>query len=341
MTIRTLSVMTITALAAANGFGAGKGAFFVMRFDDNKPVKEWREVAEIFEEQGIRCSFAVNPASLKPEQAACLRELAAKGHEIMDHTASHSMYALKDERGETVRFDPVVDRDNARNFRFTAAIKGGRLICSDEKAVKKIGYSGKFYVPSIDKVYGLGKRGKWGELGTAPEWYIAGFWGGEVEDVPEQEMLALDRTAVKPSEATLRTQAEYSVKRFKELGLPQPRTWIQPGGWETPQAAETLSAVYSRYGYRAADCYIGAGPLQWRFQSNFNYFDVNQSVSQVCARVERAIKAGRPFAYISHQRLGLPGGRQEFLQRTREFAKWLKDNRIPCATYSAIADFSE
>lgn len=32
----------------------------VLRFDDNKSVSQWREVAGIFEAVGGRCSFAVN-----------------------------------------------------------------------------------------------------------------------------------------------------------------------------------------------------------------------------------------------------------------------------------------
>lgn len=36
----------------------------VLRFDDNKSVSQWREVAGIFEAVGGRCSFAVNSATL-------------------------------------------------------------------------------------------------------------------------------------------------------------------------------------------------------------------------------------------------------------------------------------
>ena len=37
----------------------------VLRFDDNKPPAQWREIAEIFEAANGRCSLAVNAAKLK------------------------------------------------------------------------------------------------------------------------------------------------------------------------------------------------------------------------------------------------------------------------------------
>ena len=49
----------------------------VLRFDDNKSVSQWREVAGIFEAVGGRCSFAVNSATLSEEQWDGLRELSA------------------------------------------------------------------------------------------------------------------------------------------------------------------------------------------------------------------------------------------------------------------------
>lgn len=49
----------------------------VLRFDDNKSVSQWREVAGIFEAVGSRCSFAVNSATLSIDLEQC-RALARK-----------------------------------------------------------------------------------------------------------------------------------------------------------------------------------------------------------------------------------------------------------------------
>ena len=65
-----------------------------MRLDDNKSPAQWREICGIFERHGMRCSLAVVPASLTAEQGACLKELAGRGHVIMDHTPSHSIYTV-------------------------------------------------------------------------------------------------------------------------------------------------------------------------------------------------------------------------------------------------------
>lgn len=67
---------------------------FTMRFDDNRPAQWWRDVCGIFERHGFRCSLAVNATLLSESQGACLRELAKRGHEIMDHTPSHSIDSI-------------------------------------------------------------------------------------------------------------------------------------------------------------------------------------------------------------------------------------------------------
>ena len=55
---------------------------FTMRFDDNRPASWWRDVGDIFERHGFRCSFAVNAAELSESQGACLKELAARGRPL-------------------------------------------------------------------------------------------------------------------------------------------------------------------------------------------------------------------------------------------------------------------
>ena len=72
------SLPLVGVCAAATPVQAASGAALVLRFDDNKPAAQWREVAEIFEAVGGRCSFAVNPAGLNEEQWAALRDLASR-----------------------------------------------------------------------------------------------------------------------------------------------------------------------------------------------------------------------------------------------------------------------
>ena len=82
------------ALVAWNGLAAGGSPAFVMRIDDCHSPADWRQVCETFERHGFRCDLSVNAARLDDAQGKCLKELAVRGHEILDHTPSHNLYSI-------------------------------------------------------------------------------------------------------------------------------------------------------------------------------------------------------------------------------------------------------
>lgn len=309
----------------------------VLRFDDNKSPQQWQEIAEIFEAIGGRCSFAVNPAWLNEEQWAKLRELSARGHEIMDHTPQHAIFKLEHD-GKVVLYCPEVDLAHAGNVRVQASMTNGVLRSEDSAFIRVQRARLKFFVPSIGKFYGLGTDcGP--KLKESAEQKCSDFWGRWTEDSFERcEVVLLDDAAVQPSLELLRAQARESVASFKAHGLPPPKTWIRPGGWEGPVDWRRMKAVYGdEFGYKIVDAASGEGlePYSpWNYGSDFGFFDFEPDVEKVYSKAAAALAGGHSFAYISHQ---WTNDRAQYLDRCRQLAEKLKANGIRMTTYSHIA----
>ena len=95
---KRLIAMILSAGAAVSAVaGAPKEGGLCFRFDDNKTVRQWTQVAEVFNRHGVPFSAAFNTQSLtgKPEYKALLMKLEAAGHELLDHTPDHRMYAIQ------------------------------------------------------------------------------------------------------------------------------------------------------------------------------------------------------------------------------------------------------
>ena len=310
----------------------------VLRFDDNKSPQQWQEIAEIFESIGGRCSFAVNPAWLSEEQWAKLRELSERGHEIMDHTPQHAIFKL--EHGGKVDLHlPEADLAHAGNVRVQASMTNGVLRSEDPAFIRVQRARLKFFVPSTGKFYGLGTDcGP--KLKASAEQKCSDFWGRWTSDsFGPCEVVLLDDAAVQPSLELLRAQARESVASFKAHGLPPPKTWIRPGGWEGPVDWRRMKAVYGdEFGYKIVDAAGGEGlePYSpWNYGSDFGFFDFESDVEKVYAKAAAAIAAGHSFAYISHQ---WTNDRAKYLDLCRQLAEKLKANGIRLTTYSHILD---
>ncbi len=342
-----------------------KPRLFAMRFDDNKSPEEWNEVAEIFEKEGLRCSFAVCASTLNAKQVECLRELAARGHEIMDHTPQHAMFRITypdaesfaagrsrpyvaqvDEASRTVRCRPELNLSHPSAFKFRASIVKGKLEGLSPEALKRLTFSRKFFdAADVTKGYGVRKS----DDDSRP---VADFWGRDVrEDVSEREFILLDQQAITTSKELRRDQAALTRRIFDKYGLPRPTFWIQPGGWEAFLDWRRLKEVYGdEFGYIGADACVDSPPIpgcganqdglkrRWAFRPGWDYFDQQPDIEKVKANVAKAMAQGRPYYYISHQwTRRLPGGRAEWLAKTREFAAWLREAKVPMGTVSQVA----
>jgi len=334
-----------------------KAGALVLRFDDNKPVSQWQELSEIFEAVGGCCSFAVNAASLNEEQWAALRRLSARGHEVMDHTAQHAVFKLlldtpveaekyrnadffDHAEGRLVLCHPELDLAHPKNVRVKASMKEGILRSDDPSFVERQGFSQKFYVPTLKRLYGLGKDCGGSLFKKGPEQKCSDFWGRWTTNSFEAcEIVLLDDEAVQSSKDLLRAQARNSMARFAAHGLPAPKTWIRPGGWETSVHWRRMKEIYGdEFGYKVADATCGISMWArspWNFRSDFAFFDQGKSVDEVYEKAWGVISHGHSFAYISHQ---WTTDRAKYLDQCRTLAAKLKENGIRMTTYSHIAD---
>lgn len=354
-----MSIVSLAVLAAVAGVQASEKAALVLRFDDNKPPAQWREVAGIFEQSGGRCSFAVNAAWLNEKQWSALRELSERGHEIMDHTGQHAVFKLllpdaadaekyrssdffdhAEQDGRLLLCRPELDLTNPKNVRVQASMENGLLHSDDPKFLTAQHFSRKFYVPSTGALYGLGKDCGSRLFKKGPEQKCSDFWGRwTTNSFAACEIVLLDNDAVQPSKDLLRAQARNSVSRFVSHGLPAPKTWIRPGGWETSVDWRRMKSVYGdEFGYVVADSTGGAGVVPyspWCYRSDFGFFDQVPDVEKVYGKAAKSIAGGHAFAYISHQ---WTKDRAHYLQQCRELAAKLKENGIRITTYSHIAE---
>ena len=341
----------------------------VLRFDDAHSVWQWRELAAAFDAEGVKASFAVPMGSVRdPGQAEFLRKATANGHEIMDHAYHHGVFydvcrdaaefeaarklpcvAEADEKDRFVGFRFTFDRKHPGNRVFRGSITDGVLVVLPEEA-KRLHRPNKVFVPSLDRFYGFFDAPD-GRIQLRsfyrPQELVRGI------DVPEGELLLCDHRAFMIGEDALRYQAKLSRDAFHRCGLPDPKTWIQPGGWEPWVSVDLFRKVYAKeFGYTAADCIPGSGPwngdpkapdpeiARYTFRPT-SYFD-SASVTQESIRrqILEAGKLGRALCFISHMQPSpkMKGGWSEWMSETRALLKWLKEKDIPVRTMSEMTD---
>ncbi|MCE2439787.1 MAG: hypothetical protein J4F39_10235, partial [Candidatus Latescibacteria bacterium] len=94
------------------------------RVDDNKPIQQWIEFAEVFNRYGFKFCAALCPGRMAGDEAytALVRSLQGRGHEIMDHTPLHSVDKLPLPHGadaDAWRTMPGVDHVDATRVYLT------------------------------------------------------------------------------------------------------------------------------------------------------------------------------------------------------------------------------
>ena len=341
----------------------------VLRFDDAHPVAEWQELLDAFDAEGLKASLAVPVGQVANEaQGDFLRRAAANGHEIMDHAYHHGVFydvcrdaaefeaasklpfvAEADGKDRFIGFRFAFDRKHPGNRVFRGLITNGVLVVSTEEA-KRLHRPNKVFVPSLDRFFGFF---------DAPDGRIQlrSFYRPQEQvrgiDVPEGELLLCDHRAFMVCEDALRYQAKLSREAFRRCGLPDPKTWIQPGGWEPWVSVDLFRKVYAKeFGYTAADCIPGSGPwngdpkapdpeiARYTFRPT-SYLD-SASVTQESIRrqILESGKSGRALCFISHMQPSpkMKGGWSEWMAETRALLKWLKESKIPVRTMSEMAD---
>ena len=75
-----------------------------LRYDDNQKPEVWRAMMELFAAHNATFSASLNMLDFAPEYFPVVRELAAKGHEIVDHAPNHRMFKFRAADAGGIRF---------------------------------------------------------------------------------------------------------------------------------------------------------------------------------------------------------------------------------------------
>ncbi len=337
-----------------------------IRFDDNHAPEKWKAVAEVFEKADSRCSFAVCSGRLTPEQGKCLKELSDRGFEIMDHTSSHAIYEVQyllqedfakvntnqafvaKVNAETRKIYCTADVDlkHEKNFIFRASVSNSVLVCTDANMTSRLSWTKKVWIPSKKALFGI--------VFSEGRMELRDFWRKYVPDfnLAQCEMVLVHQGAIQPCADLLRMNAEATKANFAHFGLPSPKTWIQPGGWEAFVDARRLRDVYgAEFGYTGADCVMPIeaswssvdfiAPDEWRRwmqRPSFTFFDNGETLQQAWGPVAKALKVRRPLPIISHISVSRAGGLEKWLDLTRQYLKRLKDEKVATLTWAQMSD---
>lgn len=338
------------------------------RFDDNQPPAQWREMGALFESYGYRMCLSLISQNLNaPESRSTLRELAKKGHLMLDHLPSHAVYQISarspeefrqfaalpitdhaDPGRKTVYFKYEVNTGHPKNLSFSGAIRDGILCDYPPEMQNRLAFTRKILVPETGAVYGIriqnGKK------------TLYSFWGEKI-DIPDQKkgrlILLANNEAIQPPDALLRFLAECSRRNFSAIGLPPPHSWIQPGGWECFVTPEKIAAVYGKeFGYVSGSCVPGAPTntiggfrdpkpdlLRFNMRADSTAPDNGKTLEEMKLQIAESIAKHRVIILISHMSIRrVKGGWKTYLSVYEELLKWLKTNDIPVATQEQWAE---
>ena len=326
---------------------------FTMRIDDNHSTDDWFRVADIFERRGVKVSFAVISSALTEEQGRCLKNLADRGHLIMDHTPNHGLFWATyhdraafervktkpfvqeaDEKTMRVLFKCEVDANHPRNRRVRASVRNGRLTFSDPRENKKV-YCSFAGFPGRDGVFGLGPRGK--------EFEVRDIWCRPLSkkfDMDEGEVVIYAREATQPGDDVVRELAGITRERFAHFGLPPAKIWVMPGGWCPGIGSNRLERIYGReFGYVGGNSGLDNarnGDSRWTTgYDKMVFFDqgADYTPEGLVDAIQKSLAAGKHHVRLSHMWFtSLPGGKEEWFAKTDKFAQLLADRKIPTQT---------
>lgn len=357
-----IAVLTACSFFAAGAEPVKKEGGVGFRYDDNRTAAMWNEVAGIFEKYQFPLMYAVNTGrSLTPEQLICLQELVKKGHEIMDHTLNHRVFAFSFPDAARYAREPWVDHIKGENVyikyifrndvparhapvKFKADIAGRRITLPPEmhklfNGSRLLKYQGKAYLVQASRK----------EKGV---FELKSFWGEAVDlgniRAADVETCSKDYGFSVPPEA-MKAMAEIVAERFDAMKLPRPTAWIQPGSPEAIIQADNVRQGLKEAGYICAATYQDSAfkffgesnPERCAFAMMWGQFRMGAPQDTV-----EIIKTRIADAYARHQVLfgsshmtdhKLPGGWPEFLKRHEELLAWCHEKKIPVRTQSQWA----
>ncbi len=341
---------------------ADKRGGLAFRYDDNQPLAKWRAMAEVFDKYGYPMSLALiatGDNAFNAETLAFLKEEAAKGHELMDHTPAHSAFFFSCSDAQKYTNEPWVDhirgnkvyckykmREDAppsiRHITFKAKVQGNHIDLPDE--VKKFYWPGSNHVIINGKAYILMGR-------SENEFILEDFWSEPIDlgDLGEVECQTANKSFDFYAElGALKEMARLVQEHRKKLGLPPATAWIQPGSRVAIVQADNVRDAYAEFGYVSAATYQNSAALTFcepdpeRCAYAMMWGQINlertPSLEELKKAVADAVATHRVLIASSHIRTNaFPNGLDGYVRLHDELLKWCKEKGVMVKTQSEWA----
>ncbi len=349
-------------LAATAMVQADKTGGLAFRYDDNQPLAKWQALAEVFDRYGYPMSLALIAKGddvYDAKTLAFLKEAAAKGHELMDHTPSHSAFFFSSPDAQKYANEPWVDhirgnkvyckyrmREDAppsiRHITFKAKVQGNHIELPDD--VKKFYWPGSNHVIINGKAYILMGR-------SENEFILEDFWSDPIDlgDLGEVECQTANKSFDFYAElGALKEMARLVQEHRKKLGLPPATAWIQPGSRVAIVQADNVRDAYAEFGYVSAATYQNSAalvfcepnPERCAFAMMWGQINLERtpSLDELKKAVADAVATHRVLIASSHIRTNaFPDGLAGYVQLHDKLLKWCKEKGVMVKTQSEWA----
>ena len=363
--LSALTILIVTSVFSQSVFNKVGGICF--RVDDHQiGGSKWRDYNRVFNKYGFKFSLGIDAQKLLTDTAGvnALREVAASGHELMDHTPSGTTAYItfaSNQKSDTLFFAGKKGVHHINNIQNRVCLSIDSVITGttiNEGLVDVFGNTvisqsnGEFkdfsspisisnlYFPTMNLVC------TWNTLQNKNQndpdtVLINNYW---------QESLKLDtmrgipfhkltNTDIKMTKDALKLLIERTQYVYDSLGLPRPKTWIQPGGpCAQLNKQEVKELMGYEYGFTAGATYPNPSFKLYnevdslenkRFalqnldiNDESNYF---QSLINIVA--DNSAKHTHSFT-LSHFFKPI-GGWDAYIGRTDSLLAWCQTNNIP------------
>jgi len=336
------------------------------RVDDHQTASKWRDWNALFNKHQLKFSLAINASRLYNDTAArnALIEIAASGHELMDHTPDHHMgffNARNVAEANTYANNPAVDHINGVKvcvkvaeprldfFTGESAVNliGNRLISVENGGFAGINGNPFFplvYLPSLGK-YAVYTSVQNRDLSNPDTLVLQTYWQ-ETWPLDTLYNIAYHRIRTEDVRSNVSSNvllAERSKQLFAEFGLPVPKTWIQPGGSYALLNRLDAEAFSASVAYNAAAVNIlSAQKCYNEVDTNNNkrfglqgpdFYEESQSLQVLKNTIsDRSARHFNSFG-LSHMH-NVAGGWSVFLNKVDSLLLWCKEHQIPVRTYN-------
>jgi len=345
---------------------AGQGVFMnvnaldtgiCFRMDDNQTLEKWRQTAEVFDRYGFKFCASINSGKLDKGYVELIKELQAKGHEIMDHTPLHSMVKFtfapgkkaKDYEGlpgvdhisgSTVFLKYDIPAITAKVKFYKVEIDGSKLILKDildEKEMKIIKQSAVVYFPETKTICSKRNAREKNVFNLRSIWDENNI---KIEKAQTQAAFFSCQNFPVPPE-TVELIARNSLDNFAAIGAGRPYTWIQPGGGVSVISSETAKKVLGdKLGYLSAATYVGSS---WKVFNEYNaagncaygmmwgdFDSENRDLEWNITKI--ADLTALNHVAIDRSHMHPKEGWEKYLARVDKILAWCVKNKIPVKT---------